>query len=129
MLRAVILLSLLILSCKKENDDFSLVGKWTLLEEYNGNSVLDGCFCWEKASASAQHTVEFRPDGSYVLTPTPVSSAAGCTGIYERTADTLRWNRCGPAVIESKITWQSPYMLLEEKVLGGVYVYKYMREN
>lgn len=129
MFRVGIVLMLLFLSCKKDKNDFSFFGKWKLVEVYNGTITTGGCSCWQDAATSAQHTVEFRSDGTYVLTQSPISSVPGCTGTYIKTDNTLRWTRCGPGEIEVKITWESPYLLLEEHTLNGVYVYKYKRER
>jgi hypothetical protein len=119
---------LLFISCKKENN-LSILGKWQLVELYHGDMAWGGCACWRQPPANFQHEVEFRVNGTYIITPSTISSAAGCTGDYQRKDTTLTWDHCS-SVIDATISYSNAHLLIEERRAAGNYmIYKYKRVN
>lgn len=120
---------LLFISCGKDGyHSFSMLGKWQLTEIYDGHTAWGGCSCWEATTAGTQHTVEFTVNGTYRITPSPISSVPGCTGEYERKNDsTLVWGRCGTNEYEAKTSYADGFLLIEERLFAGLYIYKYKR--
>ena len=119
---------LLFISCKKDNKGNSIIGKWQVTDYFDGYTAWGGCNCWKPATAALKHTVEFYGNGTYKLTPPPISSFSGCTGAYQLKNDsTLRWNRCGSDESDVKISFEPGSLLIEEPPQGGFYIYKYKR--
>jgi hypothetical protein len=118
---------LLFISCKKDNN-FSLLGKWQLVELYHGDMAWGGCACWMQPPANFQQEVEFKLDGTYIVTPSAISSSPGCTGNYDRKDNsTLTWAHCS-SEIEATISYSNSLLLIEERRLAGNHmIYKYKR--
>jgi hypothetical protein len=129
MFRLAFALSLLIfISCSKDKDEFSIVGKWKAIADYNGNTAWGGCSCWKDLTSSQQHIIEFRLNGTYTYTPSMISSVSGCSGDFEKTSDsTLSWNKCGADPRPFYISYQAPFLIIEERPAGGPYRVKYKR--
>jgi len=119
---------LLFISCSKDKDGFSIVGKWKSVSEYNGNTAWGGCSCWKDLNATQQHLIEFMPNGVYQYTPSLISSMSGCTGEFQKTTDsTLIWNKCGADPRTFFLEYQAPFLIIEERQAGGPYRVKYKR--
>lgn len=117
---------LLLFSCKKDNDSYSLIGKWKAVEVFDANTAWGGCACWKEATNQHAHELEFTLDGRFRFIYPPISSLAGCIGNYVKKNDsTLSWNRCSPDMIESEISYQHPYLFIKSSYLAGYDIYKY----
>jgi hypothetical protein len=125
---AIALILLLFTGCSKDKDGFTLIGKWKSIADYNGITAWGGCSCWEYQTATEQHIIEFRLNGSYTYTPSMLSSFSGCSGEYQRTSDsTLSWNKCGTDPRTFYYSYQAPFLVIEERGGGGPYKIKYRR--
>src|SRR5688572_3085687 len=82
MIRLAFLLTLLFAaSCNKEKTSNSIVGKWKLVEIYNGYTM-GGCFCWKDVASQDGHVVKFDLLGNYELKQPLHFSVSGCIGTY-----------------------------------------------
>ena len=121
---------LLMISCRKDNEGWSLIGEWQLQAYYDGNTATGGCNCWVKASGINKHSVEFRSNGTYQLFPGPtLAYVIGCSNNYELRNDTLRWRMCRSADFDAVVSYSYPFLMIEERTLGGVYAWRYKRVN
>jgi len=68
------LLPLLLFSCKKDKTPDTLIGKWQLIEVYQG-SASTGCLCWSSIPAANADELEFFISGKYKLTKSLLSSS------------------------------------------------------
>jgi hypothetical protein len=119
---------LLFISCKKENNRFSIVGKWQLIESFDANTAWGGCNCWKVTDGAQGHTVEFASNGTYHIIPSLTNGFNDCSGDYERKNDsTLVWSRCGANTYEAKLSHEGPFLLIEEHAFGGYTISKYKR--
>jgi hypothetical protein len=123
---------LLFISCKKDNNSFSILGKWEQIAYFDANTAWGGCNCWKVIAPGAMsHTVEFKANGAYEIVPTnplPTIFVVGCSGNYERKNDsTLLWSRCSSSAYETKVSHEGPFLLLEEHAFAGFIIYKYKR--
>lgn len=119
---------LLFIGCSKDKYEFSLVGKWKAVAHYNANTAWGGCSCWKDFTSAEQHIVEFNLNGTYKYIPSMLSSFSGCTGDYQETSDsTISWNKCGSDPLTFKISYQAPFLIIEENPAGGPIRIKYKR--
>jgi hypothetical protein len=114
---------LLFTSCSKDKTEFSLIGKWQLIESYNG------MFMAKPVPPAERNSFEFKLNGTYVFTPAPVSSLPGCNGTYEQIDfTTVKWDYCGN-------TWggdfviERPYLTMQMVGIGGGAWLKYQKIN
>lgn len=103
-------------SCKKENGikNNGLIGKWQLvatLDRFNGGSG------WVNVPAQAAHTLEYKPDGSFIKLEAAGGINAVCTGTYLSLPDNLiRVNSpCNPPDEMIKISALSPTELILQR--------------
>jgi hypothetical protein len=79
---SILLATLLIFSCKKEKtNNTSLVGKWKMIETYEGR-VGGGCMCWEPIMPDNAPTLQYFLLGRYTFTYPSHLSVPGCSGDY-----------------------------------------------
>src|SRR4051812_370838 len=72
----------LLLACKKDKTDFSLIGKWRIIESYSGGPM-GGCNCWTVVPSTYAETIEFDLLGHYIIKPPLLSSQSPCSGRYQ----------------------------------------------
>jgi hypothetical protein len=133
MYRLLLMLSLVLLaSCKKDeaNPD-TLLGKWKLIEIYQGYAM-GGCFCWNQVPSLNADILEFYITGKYKLTKSVVSSSTGCSGNYRVLSDTtiaLTYNcQVDPnQEFTRKYSRSANEFIIDYQGIEGVIRYKYMR--
>ena len=85
-LLACLSLILLLISCKKDTVKMPILGKWKMVEAYEGGT--SGCFCWHQVSPTNADQIEFKANGEYRIEMPPVSSLLPCPGRYRLINDT-----------------------------------------
>jgi hypothetical protein len=125
---AIAIICLFIISCKKDKNDFSLVGRWKVVEYFDANTAWGGCACWKAPTGQHIHELEFKLNGSFRFIYPPVSSIVGCNGNYVKKNDsTLSWNVCDDTVKDSEISYQHPFLFIKTYAFGAYEINKYKK--
>ena len=128
------LLLLVLLSCKKDKNTNSLIGKWQLIEVYQGySSSTGGCLCWVAVPSSNADELEFFITGKYKLTKSLLSSATGCSGSYRVMTDStinLTFDcHTDPSIVEThKYSKTLTELIIDNPFPGGYFRHKYRRK-
>lgn len=112
---------LLFLACRKDKSNFSLIGKWQLIESGIG------MFGTKVVPQHERHSFEFKSNGTYVYNPAPVSAMIGCSGTYEQIDfTTVTWDNCGGSW-GGDFTIERPHLRMEMVGIGGGAWFKYQK--
>jgi len=126
------LVTLFMVSCKKEETTSdSIIGKWKLIEIYQGYAM-GGCFCWNQVSPANADILEFYFTGKYKLTKSPLSSSIGCSGNYRLLSDstiamTYDCQADPNREFTHKYSKSSNEFIIDYQGIEGVIRYKYRR--
>jgi len=126
------LLPLLLFSCKKDKTPDTLIGKWQLIEVYQGNAST-GCLCWSSIPAANADELEFFVSGKYKLTKSLLSSSTGCSGNYRVLSDSaiaLTFDcHMDPSLEEThKYSKTLNELIIDYPFTIGLFRYKYRRK-
>ena len=116
----------LLISCKKDSDN-NILGKWKLVEVYDGY-VNGGNFRWNNVANENSHTLEFSANGQYLRKENQNGNVQQCVGTY--TVDTenlLEINSsCNTVTEKIQITeLTSASLIIDRQVREGKIRYKY----
>jgi len=74
------LILILFFSCEKNSVELPIVGKWRVIEIYNG--FTQGCNCWSQVSPMYADIVDFTLAGKYKIKRPAIFSSVACPGRY-----------------------------------------------
>ena len=122
---------LVLSSCSKEKveektGNNGLVGKWRLVERYDGY-VNGGSFTWQSVAAANSHTLEFTANGQFFKVEASGTNPS-CSGTYQLSNSNLLQitsscqTETGTKI--SELTNQN--LILDYQVREGIIRYKYM---
>lgn len=115
----------LVFACHKDNNGRTLVGKWVSVETYS--DAPGGCSCWTIVLPYAEHSIEFKFNGKFSFTPSPVSAMAAWSGDYFKASDsTLSWTWIGQQQTD-RFYFDNTFLIIERGVTGGVSKTRYRR--
>jgi hypothetical protein len=124
------MLMLAMQSCTKTHEPCeSLVGKWTLLETFDGY-VNGGNFRWNRVVPWYSTTLQINADSTFVeTTPHTGQAPTTCTGTVRLQDSTLTmFTNCNTSPLPYKISSrQCSEIILDYQVREGVIRYKYVR--
>jgi hypothetical protein len=75
-----LIMVIFIFSCSKEGTKPPIVGKWKMVEAYNG--TFQGCNCWSQVPSSYADILELTFAGKYKIKKPPIASSIACPGSY-----------------------------------------------
>lgn len=113
-------------SCKKDTNN-GLLGKWKLIEVYDGYGN-GGNFKWNTVSTDNSHTLDFTNNGQYFRKENKNGNNQDCSGTYLLQSDnTLEINsNCNTVTEKMKISELSSVLLIiDRQVIEGKIRYKY----
>lgn len=117
-------------SCTKSNEKCdSLVGKWTLIETFDGYAN-GGNFRWNRVEPWYSTTIEINADSTLVETTTSAGQPPTiCTGTYRLHDNNLTmFTNCNTSPLPYKISsHQCNEIILDSRVIEGVIRFKYVR--
>jgi len=79
------LILIVVISCNKSKVEMPLIGKWRMVELFNGSP--QGCSCWGQISPMYADVLELKLDGKYKIIKPSFSSSIGCSGKYRMAND------------------------------------------
>jgi len=74
----ILVVTLVMFSCKKDSQKVQFPGKWRMVEYYTGPA----CGCWHQVDPVNADILEFKVDGKYKITRAPIYSSVACPGQY-----------------------------------------------
>ncbi len=80
-LQVILLLGLSFTSCKKENFNEKIIGKWQIQEVFNGYSN-GGDFRWSTVPSQYKNSLEFNANGGFKEVRATGNLPVQCTGNY-----------------------------------------------
>lgn len=118
-------------SCKKTVENSGLIGKWKLIERYNGY-FNGGNFQWNRVPPQNSHTLTFTSDGKYTKKEGTSSTQNNCIGTYILHSDNKleinsNCNTGTERAVVSDLT--SKKLILDRSGIEGVIRYKYSSTN
>jgi hypothetical protein len=113
-------------SCKKESND-GIIGKWKLVEVYNGYAN-GGNFQWNNISNENSHTLEFSSNGEYLREENINGNNQQCVGTFTLQTDNIIeiFSNCNSVTEKKKISeLSSSLLIIDRQVIEGIIRYKY----
>lgn len=128
-LLSILVVCLTTISCKKEkNYNDRILGKWKLVEIYDGY-LNGGKFQWNNIPNESSHTLIFNNNGQYILKEDINGNYSQCNGTYILKSDyNLELNsNCNYLTEKMKISEiQSSIIIIDRNVIEGTIRYKYI---
>ncbi|MFC4262650.1 hypothetical protein ACFOWM_07165 [Ferruginibacter yonginensis] len=118
-------------SCKKDNVNNGIIGKWKLIEVYDGYAN-GGNFQWNNISNDYSHSLEFSENGQYLRQENINGNNQQCIGTYIlQTDNNLEINsNCNTAIEKMKISeLTTTILIIDRQVIEGKIRYKYTTIN
>ena len=79
----ILVVILIMVSCKKDSGNVQFIGKWRLIEYYTGPA----CGCWHQVDPMNADILELKHGGKYKITRAPIYSSIACPGRYRVISD------------------------------------------
>ena len=123
--------TLVMISCKKDTQIVPLIGKWKMVEMYGG--IPQGCFCWGQVSPMYADILDFAVTGKYKIKRPRISSYYACPGRYKLINDStiVLTSECAgsnPDPVAIGIYSQSTKRLtIEYNYPNGIIKYRYIK--
>ena len=118
---------MILFSCKKETGNGNLIGKWNLIEVYDGYAN-GGQFKWNKISEESAHYLDFKNDGGYYKKENANGNFNECTGTFKiQNFNQLEINsNCNIGIERGTISELSiSQLIIDRQGIEGIIRYKY----
>ena len=122
-----ITISMILFSCKKETGNDNIIGKWNLIEVYDGYAN-GGQFKWNKISPESAHNLDFKNNGGYYKKENANGNFKECTGTFKiQNSNRLEINsNCNIGIEEGTISELSTrQLIIDRQGREGIIRYKY----
>ena len=118
---------MILFSCKKETGNGNLIGKWNLIEVYDGYAN-GGQFKWNKISGESAHYLDFKNDGGYYKKENANGNFKECAGTFKiQNSNQLEINsNCNIGIERGTISELSTsQLIIDHQGIEGIIRYKY----
>ena len=122
-----ITISMILFSCKKETGNGNLIGKWNLIEVYDGYAN-GGQFKWNKISTESAHYLDFKNEGGYYKKENANGNFKECAGTFKiQNSNQLEINsNCNIGIERGTISELSTsQLIIDRQGIEGIIRYKY----
>jgi hypothetical protein len=128
---SILLFSLLLstaISCKKEDLNDSIIGKWTIYEQYNGY-LNGGDFKWHEVPGTNKWSIEFDASGNCIEIKS--GTFTPCSGSYSLVSNQqlIINSGCNAVPQNLNISIRKDQLLITRQVREGEIIEKYLREK